>query len=238
MVGLVDGREGRRGRRSCCRRLAFHDVHRERRDDAVRQLVEDVERLEGRDRRHAAGLRLDDEDLLLAVHHLDRGRRAARRAVVGPMRVRAHADAAVLRGTARERRVAGVSGDSPASRCDGVSRRTPGPTGWHAKKQRAHVSGTSSSHGHAMLFTTQQHWPWCFIHVDGHLQPSAQQHNPHWQQTSLSTNDSQHVSGGTPAFKQQRLTQQQSSPLHDAPQHLRRRRRGARQKRRDSSRPR
>ena len=29
------------------------------------------------------------------------------------------------------------------------------PTGWHAKKQRAHVSGTSSSHGHAMLFTTQ-----------------------------------------------------------------------------------
>ncbi len=78
-----------------------------------------------------------------------------------------------------------------------------------------------------MLFTTQQHWPWCLIHVDGHLQPSAQQHKPHWQQTSLSTNDSQHVSGGTPALKQQRLTQQQSSPLHDAPQHLRRRRRGA-----------
>jgi hypothetical protein len=58
--------------------------------------------------------------------------------------------------------------------------------------------------------------------VDGHLQPRAQQHNPHWQQTSLSTNDSQHVSGGTPALKQQRLTQQQSSPLQDAPQHLRR----------------
>ena len=72
-----------------------------------------------------------------------------------------------------------------------------------------------------MLFTTQQHWPWCLIHVDGHLQPRAQQHNPHWQQTSLSTNDSQHVSGGTPALKQQRLTQQQSSPLQDAPQHLR-----------------
>ena len=65
--------------------------------------------------------------------------------------------------------------------------------------------------------------------VDGHLQPSAQQHNPHWQQISLSINDSQHVSGGTPAFKQQRLTQQRHSPLHDAPQHLRRRRRGARQ---------
>ena len=80
-----------------------------------------------------------------------------------------------------------------------------------------------------MLFTMQQHWPWCLIQVDGHLQPRAQQHNPHWQQTSLSTNDSQHVSGGTPALKQQRLTQQQSSPLHDAPQHLRRRRRGARQ---------
>ena len=60
-----------------------------------------------------------------------------------------------------------------------------------------------------MLFTTQQHWPWCLIQVDGHLHPRAQQHNPHWQQTSLSTNDSQHVSGGTPAFKQQRLTQQQ-----------------------------
>ena len=56
-MGLVDGREGRRGRLSC---LAFH---RERRDDVVRQLVEDVERLEGCDRRHAAGLRLDDEDL-------------------------------------------------------------------------------------------------------------------------------------------------------------------------------
>ena len=83
--------------------LAFHDVHRERRDDAGRQLVDDVERLERRDRRHAAGLRLDDENLLLPVHHLDRRRRAARRAVVGPMRVRAHADAAVLRGTARER---------------------------------------------------------------------------------------------------------------------------------------
>ena len=65
--------------------------------------------------------------------------------------------------------------------------------------------------------------------VDGHLTPIAQQHKPIWQQTSLSTNDSQHVSGGTPAFKQQRLTQQQSSPLQDAPQHLRRRRRGARQ---------
>ena len=64
MVGLVDGREGRRGRRICCRRLAFHNVHRERRDDAVRQLVQDVKRLNGRDRRHAAGLRLDDEDLL------------------------------------------------------------------------------------------------------------------------------------------------------------------------------
>ena len=78
--------------------LAFHDVHRERRDDAVRQLVEDVERLEGRDRRHAAGLGLDDEDLLLSVHDFSHGRRAAGRAMVRPVRVRAHADAAVLRG--------------------------------------------------------------------------------------------------------------------------------------------
>ena len=229
-MGLVDGCEGRRGRRICCRRLAFHHVHRERRDDAVRQLVDDVERLEGCDRRHAAGLRLDDEDLLLAVHHLRDGRRAARRAMVRPVRVGAHADAAVLRGTSRERRV--VARDWRLRRRVAAMARLDGrraPTGWHAKKQRAHVSGTSSSHGHAMLFTTQQHWPWCLIHVDGHLQPSAQQHNPHWQQTSLSTNDSQHVSGGTPAFKQQRLTQQQSSPLHDAPQHLRRRRRGVRQ---------
>ena len=83
--------------------LAVHNVHREGRDDALRQLVDDVERLEGRDRRHAAGLRLDDENFLLPVHHLDRGRRAARRAVIRPVRVGAHADAAVLRGTARER---------------------------------------------------------------------------------------------------------------------------------------
>ena len=97
-MGLVDGREGRRGRRLSC--LAFH---REGRDDGGRQLVDDVERLEGRDRRHAAGLGLNHKNLLLAVHDLDRGRRAARRAVIRPVRVRAHADAAVLRGTARER---------------------------------------------------------------------------------------------------------------------------------------
>ena len=97
-MGLVDGHEGRRGRRISC--LAFHS---ERRDDGVRHLVDDVERLEGRDRRHAAGLGLDDENFLLPVHDLDRGRRAAGRAVVRPVRVRAHADAAVLRGTARER---------------------------------------------------------------------------------------------------------------------------------------
>ena len=148
------------------------------------------------------------------------------------VRVGAHAYAAVLRGTSRERRV--VARDWRLCRRVAAMAYLDGrraPTGWHAKKQIAHVKGTSSSHGHAMLFTTQQHWPWCLIHVDGHLQPSAQQHKPHWQQTSLSTNDSQHVSGGTPALKQQRLTQQQSSPLHDAPQHLRdgRRRRGARQ---------
>ena len=124
-LGLVDGREGRRGRRNCCRRLAFHNVHRERRDDAIRQLVEDVERLEGRDRRHAAGLGLDDEDLLFPVHHLDRGRRAARRAVVRPVRVRAHADAAVLRGTARERRVARATDAGPRR---GGTRKSRGRT--------------------------------------------------------------------------------------------------------------
>ena len=59
-MGLVDGRDGRRGRR-----LSWLAFHRERRDDGGRHLVDDVERLEGRDRRHAAGLRLDDEDLLL-----------------------------------------------------------------------------------------------------------------------------------------------------------------------------
>ena len=98
-MGLVDGREGRRGRR-----LSWLAFHRERRDDGGRHLVDDVERLEGRDRRQATGLRLDDENFLFPVHHLDRGRRAAGRAVVGPVRVRAHADAAVLRGMARERR--------------------------------------------------------------------------------------------------------------------------------------
>ena len=97
-MGLVDGREGRRGRR-----LSWLAFHRERRDDGVRHLVDDVERLEGRDRRHAAGLRLDDEDFLFPIHHLDRGRRAARRAVIRPVRVGADADAAVLRGTARKR---------------------------------------------------------------------------------------------------------------------------------------
>ena len=55
--------------------------------------------------------------------------------------------------------------------------------------------------------------------VEGHLTPIAQQHKPTWQQTSLSTKDSQHVSGGTPNLKQKRWTQQRSSPLHDAPMH-------------------
>ena len=109
-MGLVDGREGRRGRRISC--LAFHNVHREGRDDRGRQLVDDVERLEGRDRRHAAGLRLDDENFLLAVHHLGRRRRSTR-AMVRPMRVGAHADAAVLRGTLREGRVAGAMDAGP-----------------------------------------------------------------------------------------------------------------------------
>ena len=59
------------------------------------------------------------------------------------------------------------------------------------------------------------------MHVEGHFTPIAQQHKPTWQQTSLSTNDSQHVSGGTPNLKQKRWTQQRSSPLHDAPIHLR-----------------
>ena len=101
-LGLVDGREGRRGRRISC--LAFH---RERRDDGVRHLVQNIERLEGRDRRDAAGLRLDDEDFLFAVHHLGRRRRSTR-AMVRPVRVGPHADAAVLRGTSRETRVAGA----------------------------------------------------------------------------------------------------------------------------------
>ena len=65
----------------------------------------------------------------------------------------------------------------------------------------------------------QQHWPWCLMHVEGHLTPIAQQHKPTWQQTSLSTKDSQHVKGGTPNLKQKRWTQQRSSPLHDAPMH-------------------
>ena len=55
--------------------------------------------------------------------------------------------------------------------------------------------------------------------VEGHLTPIAQQHKPTWQQTSLSTKDSQHVRGGTPNLKQKRWTQQRSSPLHDAPMH-------------------
>ena len=84
-LGLVDGREGRRGRRRSC--LAFH---REGRDDGVRQLVDDVERLEGRDRRHAAGLRLDDEDLLFPVHRRWRDDDAAAAAAAGTYsRVRA-----------------------------------------------------------------------------------------------------------------------------------------------------
>ena len=65
----------------------------------------------------------------------------------------------------------------------------------------------------------QQHWPWCLMHVEGHLTPIAQQHKPIWQQTSLSTKDSQHVSGGIPALKQKRWTQQRSSPLQEAPMH-------------------
>ena len=55
--------------------------------------------------------------------------------------------------------------------------------------------------------------------VEGHLTPIAQQHRPIWQQTSLSTKDSQHVRGGTPNLKQKRWTQQRSSPLHEAPMH-------------------
>ena len=55
--------------------------------------------------------------------------------------------------------------------------------------------------------------------VDGHFTPIAQQHKPTWQQTSLSTKDSQHVRGGTPNLRQARWTQQRSSPLHDAPMH-------------------
>ena len=55
--------------------------------------------------------------------------------------------------------------------------------------------------------------------VDGHLTPIAQQHKPTWQQTSLSTKDSQHVRGGTPNLKQKRWTQQSNSPLHEAPIH-------------------
>ena len=65
----------------------------------------------------------------------------------------------------------------------------------------------------------QQHWPWCLMHVEGHLTPIAQQHKPTWQQTSLSTKDSQHVSGGTPNLRHARWTQQRSSPLHEAPIH-------------------
>ena len=77
----------------------------------------------------------------------------------------------------------------------------------------------SESHGRAIFSTMQQHWPWCLMHVEGHLTPIAQQHKPIWQQTSLSTKDSQHVSGGTPNLRQARWTQQRSSPLHEAPMH-------------------
>ena len=66
-------------------------------DRLVGHLVDDVERLE----RPALprGLLLDDAYFLLSVHGLGLGRRAAR-AVVGPARLEAHADADV--GVARE----------------------------------------------------------------------------------------------------------------------------------------
>ena len=61
-------------------------------DRLIRHLVDDVERLE----RPALprGLLLDDAYLLLAVHRLGLGRRAAR-AVVRPARLEAHANADV-----------------------------------------------------------------------------------------------------------------------------------------------
>ena len=91
---------------------------------------------------------------------------------------------------------------------EGVETRTP-----------PRYIGISESQGIATFSTMQQHWPWCLMHVEGHLTPIAQQHKPTWQQTSLSTKDSQHVKGGTPNLKQNLWTQQSSSPLHDAPMH-------------------
>ena len=82
-------------------------------DGLVRDLVDDVERLE----RPALprGLLLDDAYILLAVHRLGLGRRAAR-AVVGPARLEAHADAdvGVTRQEADRARPVGVPSTAPA----------------------------------------------------------------------------------------------------------------------------
>ena len=199
-------------------------------DGLVRHLVNDVERLE----RPALprGLLLDDAYFLLSVHGFGLGRRAAR-AVVRPARLQTHADAhvRVARQEADGARPVGVPSTTiPSTTRTVTDTRFERVTSEDALPLRQSVEGVetrtppryigiSESQGIATFSTMQQHWPWCLMHVEGHLTPIAQQHKPIWQQTSLSTKDSQHVRGGTPNLRQARWTQQRSSPLHEAPMH-------------------